>query len=108
MHDARQQYEEECRTRGLDASRRATSERFGFDDVEFADDSNFIQMSLPCLRIFIRHYILEGRIYGLEANMDKSVAVVISGAPGIQCRVRHPDGMLFKVEPEAKTLGIFI
>ena len=63
-------------------------------------------MSLPCLRIFVRYYILEGRIYGLEANMDKSVAVVISGTPGVQCRIRHPDGMSFKVKPEAKTLGI--
>ena len=63
-------------------------------------------MSLPCLRICARHYILEGRIYGLEANMGKSVAVAISDAPGIQCKIRHPDGMLFKVESEVKTLGI--
>ena len=106
MYDSKKQYEEECRVRGLDASRRATVDIFGFEDVEFADDSNFIQMSLPCLRIFTRHYVLEGRIYGLEANMDKSVAVVISATPGMQCRIHHPDGMPFKIEPEVKTLGI--
>ena len=49
MYDSKKQYEEECRVRGLDASRRATVDIFGFEDVEFADDSNFIQMSLPCL-----------------------------------------------------------
>ena len=106
MHDAKEQYVHECRDRGLDASRRETIAIFGFEDVEFADDSNFIQMSLPCMRIFVRHYILEGRLYGLEANMGKSVAVAISDTPGIQCKIRHPDGLLFKVELEVKTLGI--
>ena len=64
----------------------------GFEDVEYADDSNFIQMSLPCLRLFARFYILEGRFYGLEANADKSALVVIRAAPVMVARLRHPDG----------------
>jgi len=40
-------------------AQRETENIFGFDDVEYADDSNFIQMNLPCLRIFANFYIFE-------------------------------------------------
>ena len=43
MHDAKEQYVHECRDRGLDASRRETIAIFGFEDVEFADDSNLFR-----------------------------------------------------------------
>ena len=59
---ARAQYYDACMKKGLDTTRKQTSDLFGFEDVEFANDSNFIQMSLPCLRIFIKFYILERAI----------------------------------------------
>ena len=79
---------------------------FVFEDVEYADDSNFIQMSLPCLRLFARFYFLEGRFYGLETNADKSALVVIRAAPVMVARLRHPDGWLFQVKDATKTLGL--
>ena len=42
-------------------AQQETEKIFGFDDVEYADDSNFIQMNLPCLHLFVNFYILEGR-----------------------------------------------
>ena len=77
------------------AAQQETEKIFGFDDVEYADDSNFIQMNLPCLRLFANFYILEGRYYGLEANADKSALVVIRAAPVMVARLRHPDGCFF-------------
>ena len=106
MLDARERYDAECVEKGMSAVQRKTSEIFGFDDVEYADDSNFIQMNLPCLRIFVKFYILEGRFYGLEANADKSCLVVIRSAPVMVPRIKHPDGWFFKVETHAKTLGL--
>ena len=63
-------------------------------------------MSLPCLRLFARFCILEGRFYGLEANADKSALVVIRAAPVMVARLRHPDGWLFQVKDATKTLGL--
>ena len=60
--DAREQYNAECSHRGMTEAQRETENIFGFDDVEYADDSNFIQMNLPCLRIFANFYIFE-RVY---------------------------------------------
>ena len=51
MLDARKQYSAECSRRGMTEAQRETEKIFGFDDVEYADDSNFIKMNLPCLRI---------------------------------------------------------
>ena len=62
----------------MSSAQKETEQIFGFDDVEYADDSNFIQMSLPCLRILIKYYVLEGRFYGLEANEDKTALVDLS------------------------------
>ena len=55
-------------------------------------------MNLPCLRIFAKFYIFEGRFYGLEANADKSALVVIRPAPAMAARLRHPDGWFFQVK----------
>ena len=63
-------------------------------------------MSLPCLRLFARFYILEGSFDGLEANADKSALVVIRAAPVMVARLRHPDGWLFQVKDATKTLGL--
>ena len=68
MFDAREQYLSECDRRGMRSALRETEQIFGFEDVECADDSNFIQMSRPCLRLFARFYILEGRFYGLQVK----------------------------------------
>ena len=73
-------------------AQRETEKIFGFDDVEYADDSNFIQMNLPCLRLFAKFYIFEGRFYGLEANADKPTLVVVRPTPAMVARLRHPDG----------------
>ena len=105
MLDTRAEYVRICDSKGLGAVRRKSAEIFGFEDVEFADDSNFIQSSLPCMRVLVKCYVLEGRIYGLEANHDKSLCLAIRKAPGIAVRVKHPDGWFFKVEDTAKTLG---
>ena len=106
MLDAREQYDAECNRRGMSEAQRETEKIFGFDDVEYADDSNFIQMNLPCLRIFAKFYIFEGRFYGLEANADKSALVVIRPAPAMAARLRHPDGWFFQVKDATKTLGL--
>ena len=106
MLDAREQYDAECNRRGMPEAQRETEKIFGFDDVEYADDSNFIQMNLPCLRIFAKFYIFEGRFYGLEANADKSALVVIRPAPVMVARLRHPDGWFFQVKDATKTLGL--
>ena len=42
MLDAREQYDAECNRRGMSEAQRETENIFGFDDVEYADDSNFI------------------------------------------------------------------
>ena len=57
MLDAREQYDAECNRRGMPEAQRETENIFGFDDVEYADDSNFIRMNLPCLRI-LQNFIL--------------------------------------------------
>ena len=57
------------------------------------------------MRVLVKCYVLEGRIYGLEANHDKSLCLAIRKAPGIAVRVKHPDGWFFKVEDTVKTLG---
>ena len=106
MIDTREKYCEECQRRGMAAAQQETEKIFGFDDVEYADDSNFIQMNLPCLRLFANFYILEGRYYGLEANADKSALVVIRPAPVMVARLRHPDGWFFQVKDACKTLGL--
>ena len=39
-------------------SQREIEKMFGFDDVEYADDSNSIQMNDPCLRVLcILHFL---------------------------------------------------
>ena len=78
MIDARERYDAECQEKNMSSAQKETEQIFGFDDVEYADDSNFIQMSLPCLRILIKYYVLEGRFYGLEANEDKTALVDLS------------------------------
>ena len=94
MIDTRAQYCEECQRRGMAVEQQETEKIFGFDDVEYADDSNFIQMNLPCLRLFANFYILEGRYYGLEANADRSALVVIRPAPVMVARHHAPPGCL--------------
>ena len=105
MLDAREGYAKECRAKGLCASRAEHLRIFGFEDVEYADDSNLLQSNLPCLRIFAKHYIIEGRIYGLNANRDKSGLLVISAQVGLPSRIKHPDGWWYTVVENAKTLG---
>ena len=105
MLDAREEYSKECAARMLSQRREAHLRIFGFEDVEYADDSNLIQSNLPCLRIFAKHYVLEGRRYGLEVNKDKSGLLVISKQAGLQSRIKHPDGWSYKVEEHSKTLG---
>ena len=90
----------------MGVAQQETEKIFGFDDVEYADDSNFIQMNLPCLRLFVHFYIVEGCYYGLEANADKSALVVIRPAPVMVARLRHPDGWCFQVTDACKTLGL--
>ena len=63
-------------------------------------------MNLPCLCIFAKFYIFEGRFYGLEAHADKSALVVIRPAPAMAARLRHPDGWFFQVKDATKTLGL--
>ena len=77
MLDARETYDAECQTKGMSAAQKEAENIFGLDDVEYADDSNFIHTNLPCLQIFIKFYILEGRLYGLEMNEEKTALVVI-------------------------------
>ena len=105
MLDAREGYAEECRAKGLCACRAEHLRIFGFEDVEYADDSNLLQSNLPCLRIFAKHYILEGKIYGLDANRDKSGLLVIARQAGLQNRIKHPDGWFYNVVDQSKTLG---
>ena len=62
-----------------------------------------IQMNLPCLRLFVHFYILEDRLYGLEANADKSAYVAIRAAPVMVARLRHPDGWFFQIKEATKT-----
>ena len=40
------------------------------------------------MRVLVKCYVLEGRIYGLEANHDKSLCLAIRKAPGIAVRVK--------------------
>ena len=42
MLNAREQYSSECRRRGMTKAQRETENIFGFDEVEYADDANFI------------------------------------------------------------------
>ena len=106
MLDARARYDDECEQKAMSAAQSEAERIFGFDDVEYADDSNFIHLSLPCLRIFIKFYVMEGRLYGLEANEDKSALVVIRPAPFMAPRIKHPDGWFFAVKTDTKTLGL--
>ena len=88
------------------AAQQETEKIYGFDDVDYADDSNFIQMNLPCLRLFANFYIFEGRDYGLEVNADTSFLVVIRPAPVMLARLRHPDAWFFQIKVACKTLGL--
>ena len=104
--DAREGYAKECSDRMLMHRREEHLRIFGFEDVEYADDSNLLHMSLPCLRIFSKHYVLEGRRYGLDVNRDKSGLLVVSKQAGLSSRIKHPDGWYYKVEDKSKTLGL--
>ena len=92
MFVTREQYLAECNRRGIDSAKRETEQMFGFEDVEYADDSNFIQMDLPSLRLFAHFYVTDVRFYGLEAIADKSALVVIRAAPVMVASLHHPDG----------------
>ena len=54
--------------RKCEPTERETEKMFGFDDVEYADDSNFIQINHLCLPIFAMFYIFEGRLYGAHGH----------------------------------------
>ena len=43
MLDAREQYDAECNRRGMSEAQREIEKIFGFDDVEYADDSIFFK-----------------------------------------------------------------
>ena len=105
MLDAREEYTKECDTRMLTHRRDAHLRIFGFEDVEYADDSNLLHSDLPCLRILSKHYVLEGRRYGLEVNRDKSGLLVIAKQGRLQNRIKHPDGWFYNVVDHSKTLG---
>ena len=43
---------------------------FGFHDIEFADDTNFVHTHLLSLRTLTTCYLKEARIYGFRVNND--------------------------------------
>ena len=43
MIDARERYDAECQEKNMSSAQKETEQIFGFDDVEYADDTNFFK-----------------------------------------------------------------
>ena len=106
MLDARQKFFEECEAKGFGWMARYMERVFGFQDVEYADDTNLVNCHLMSLRVFVKCYLREARYYGLEANTEKCHLLVIN--PEVPNPiVRDLNGRAFPIAAEAKTLGMY-
>ena len=70
MLDAREAYFRQCAEQNFERASTYMEKHFGFQDVEFADDTNLIQTHLPSLRVLTRCYLIEARYYGFSVNND--------------------------------------
>jgi len=110
MLDARKSFFETCEARGFGAMARYMERVFGFQDVEFADDSNLVNCHLMSLRVLTTCYLREARYYGFEANNApvEGKCYLIALNPDVpNLTVKDLDGRVFPVVPEAKTLGMY-
>ena len=82
---------------------------FGFHDIEFADNTNFVHIHLLSLRTLTTCYLKEARIYGFRVNNDpeSGKCYVLALNPDLpQIVIRDLNGQAFPVVDEAVTLGM--
>ena len=84
---------------------------FGFQDVEYADDTNLVNCHLISLRVFTTCYLTEARRYGFEANNEPNtgkcyVVAINSDVAHANVIIRDLHGRSFPVVTEASTLGM--
>ena len=109
MLDARATYEDQSREKGMVNGMEYMEREFGAQDMEFADDTELFHTNLFNLRIFSLAFLTEARYYGLEANNEppdfKSKVCAINSEWDSPV-LKDLDGVPFRVEATAKTLGI--
>ena len=109
MHDAREAYFRQCAEQNFERASTYMERHFGFQDVEFADDTNLIQTHLPSLRVLTRCYLCEARYYGFSVNNDprEGKCYILAFHPDMpNVVVQDLDGRPFPVVQEANTLGL--
>ena len=111
MLDAREAFFEECERRGFGGVARFMERVFGFQDVEYADDTNLVNCHLISLRVFTTCYLTEARRYGFEANNEPNtgkcyLVAINSDLAHATIIVRDLHGRSFPVVTEASTLGM--
>ena len=68
MLDAREEFFDECDRNQFHNAHRFPERVFGFQDVEYADDSNLFHTHIPSLRVLTKCYLTEARYYGFFPN----------------------------------------
>ena len=62
MLDAREAYFRQCAEQNFERASTYVERHFGFQDVEFADDTNLIQTHLPSLRVLTKVLSNRGQV----------------------------------------------
>ena len=70
MLDTRKAFEAICTEKNFSAAAHYMERVFGFHDIDFADDTNFVHTHLLSLRTLTTCYLKEARIYGFRVNND--------------------------------------
>ena len=70
MRGAREAYFRQCAEQNFERASTYMEKHFGFQDVEFADDTNLIQTHLPSLRVLTRCYLRGAWYFGFSVNND--------------------------------------
>ena len=109
MLDTRKAFEAICTEKNFSAAAHYMERVFGFHDIEFADDTNFVHTHLLSLRTLTTCYLKEALIYGFRVNNDPETGkcYVLALNPDLpQVVIRDLNGQTFPVVDEAVTLGM--
>ena len=113
MHDCRDTFFTECTLQNIGRIHSYLERVFGFQDVEFVDDTNLIHTHPPSLRIFVKCYLQHCRkLHFTDFSQTKPHSPMVNvflfafNPDMAVIRVKDLDGRELSLVPEAKTLGI--
>ena len=109
MLDTRAAFDAICTQQNYSGAAHYMERVFGFHDIEFADDTNFVHTHPLSLRTLTACYLKETRIYGFRVNNDPETGkcYVIALNPDLpHVVIRDLNGRAFPVVDEAVTLGM--